>query len=61
MTSTRASVTTLQLARALSVAHLDSVGLIAEHLFRVSTVQLHRGLHHATIGRITTVNTAVPG
>ena len=54
-------MTTLQLARALSVAHLDSVGLIAEHLFRVSTVQLHMGLHHAMIGRIITVNAADPG
>ena len=53
-------MTTLQLAGALFVAHLGSVGHVAEHLFRVSTVQLHRGLHHAIIVRITTVNTTDP-
>jgi len=57
MTSARAGVTTIQLAGALGVAPLGSVGCIAEHFFGMSTVQLHRGLYHAIIVRITTVDT----
>jgi len=57
MTSSRAGVTTIQLAGALAVAHLGSVGHVAKHFFKMSTVQLHRRLYHAIICWITTVDT----
>ena len=50
-------MTTIQFAGALGEAPLGSVGFVAEHLFGMSTVQLHRGLHHTIIVRITTVST----
>lgn len=57
MTSSRAGVTTIQLAGALPAAPLGPVGHIAEHFFGMSTVQLPSGLYHAIICRITTVDT----
>ena len=54
-------MTTIQFAGALGEAPLGSVGRVAEHFFGMYTVQLHRGLHHTIIVRITTVNTTDAG